>query len=143
MNIKQTSKRNSQTPLRWLVLAWCLILWGKFLPALQVEQTMPAGSSARAAQQQQSAQTPDYKLGDFHDSSLAEYQKRLRALNEDRQKSMVADTNKLLRLVNELNEEIAQNSPNALTPDEIHKLSEIEKLARHVKDKMKLTPNPE
>lgn len=66
----------------------------------------------------------------LHDERL------LRAMNADRQKSLVADTNKLLRLVNELNAEIARTSPAALTADQLHRLQEIEKLAHNVKEKM-------
>jgi hypothetical protein len=65
-----------------------------------------------------------------------QYEKLLRALNADRQKSMVSDTNKLLRLVNELNAEIARTGPDSLTDDQLRKLAEIEKLAHKVKDKM-------
>ena len=60
----------------------------------------------------------------------------LRALNADRQKSLVSDTNKLLRLANELNAEIAGSNPETLTPSQLHKMAEIEKLAHNVKDKM-------
>jgi hypothetical protein len=60
----------------------------------------------------------------------------LKALNADRQKSLVSDANKLLRLANELNAEIGRTSPEELTPSQIHKLAEIEKLAHNVKDKM-------
>jgi hypothetical protein len=63
-------------------------------------------------------------------------EKLFRALNADRQKSLVSDTNKLLRLVNELNDEIARTNPNALTEAQLRKVAEIEKLARNVKDKM-------
>jgi hypothetical protein len=49
---------------------------------------------------------------------------------------MVSDTNKLLRLVNELNSEIAHTSPDLLTPSQLRKVAEIEKLAHNVKDKM-------
>jgi len=48
----------------------------------------------------------------------------------------VNDTNKLLRLVNELNAEIARTEPSVLTADQLRKLAEIEKLARNVKEKM-------
>lgn len=65
-----------------------------------------------------------------------EEEKLLRALNADRQKSMVSDANKLLRLVNELNSEIAHNNPDLLTPSQLRKMAEIEKLAHSVKDKM-------
>lgn len=63
-------------------------------------------------------------------------EKLLKALNADRQKSMVSDTNKLLRLTNELNAEIARTGPNSLSDNELRSLAEIEKLAHNVKDKM-------
>jgi hypothetical protein len=62
--------------------------------------------------------------------------KRLRALNALRQKSLVEDTNKLLKLAAELNAEVSSEHPDELTPEQLHKLAEIEKLAHSVKDKM-------
>jgi hypothetical protein len=49
---------------------------------------------------------------------------------------MVSDTNKLLKLVNELNAEIGQTNPDSLTPSQLQKVAEIEKLAHNVRDKM-------
>jgi hypothetical protein len=63
-------------------------------------------------------------------------EKALRALNADRQKSLVSDANKLLQLVNELNAEIARTSPASLTLAQLRKVAEVEKLAHNVKDKM-------
>ncbi len=63
-------------------------------------------------------------------------ERRMRALNIERQKEMVSDTNKLLRLARELNAEVAAQRSNALTPDQLHKIAEIEKLARSVKERM-------
>ena len=63
-------------------------------------------------------------------------EKLLKALNADRQKSLMSDANKLLRLANELNAEIGRTNPEELTPSQLHKLAEIEKLAHNVKDKM-------
>ena len=60
----------------------------------------------------------------------------LRALNADRQKSMVSDANRLLRLAKELNAEIARTNPDSLSLDQLRKMAEIEKLARNVKEKM-------
>ena len=68
------------------------------------------------------------------DPSLGE--KRLHALNADRHKSMVSDTDKLLKLARQLDAEIASNPPDELTPEELHKVGEIEKLAHNVKAKM-------
>jgi hypothetical protein len=68
--------------------------------------------------------------------SSPEIEKLLRSQNAERQKSLVSDTNKLLRLTNELNAEIARTAPEALSDDELRKLAEIEKLAHSVKEKM-------
>ena len=68
------------------------------------------------------------------DPSLAS--KRMRALNADRHKSLVADTDKLVSLARQLDAEIASNPTGNLTPDELQKVGAIEKLARSVKTKM-------
>ena len=63
-------------------------------------------------------------------------ERRLQTLNDQRQKSMVSDTDRLLKLVIELNNEITRTNPETLSPDQLRKLAEIEKLARSVKTKM-------
>jgi hypothetical protein len=64
--------------------------------------------------------------------------RRMQALNHDRQKAIVSDTEKLLKLAGEFDEEV--KSSDSLTPDEWRKLAAIEKLARNVKDKMAFSP---
>ena len=63
-------------------------------------------------------------------------QRRLRALNNERQKQIVSDTDKLLKLARELNEEVAKANTGTLTLDELHKIADIEKLARNVRQRM-------
>jgi len=63
-------------------------------------------------------------------------EKRLLALNIERQKQMVADANKLLRLTKELNEEVAASNTGTFTAEQLRKVAEIEKLARSVKERM-------
>jgi hypothetical protein len=63
-------------------------------------------------------------------------EKQLRLINADRQKQLVADTNKLLKLAQQLNDEIAAANPDSLTPDQLRRIAEIEKLAHSVKEKM-------
>ncbi len=63
-------------------------------------------------------------------------ERRLTALNRERQKELISDTNKLLKLAMELNDQIAANNTGTLTWDQLHKMAEIEKLARNVKEKM-------
>jgi hypothetical protein len=78
----------------------------------------------------------DDMSGDF-----SQQEERLRALNRERQKSLVSDTNKLLKLATELDMEVKNESLDALTPSEMHKLASIEKLAHNVKDKMTYSVN--
>lgn len=63
-------------------------------------------------------------------------ERRIRQLNVERQKEMISDTNKLLKLIAELNADVAQNHSAALTPDQLRTLARIEKLAKSVKEKM-------
>jgi len=122
---------------RWLVRAVSLscLLAGvaELLPAAH-GQNVPSQPHPMLPQpigQAVSGDGPDAQPGGPHAD-----ERLLRALNADRQKSLVNDTNKLLRLVNELNAEIARTSPAALTPEQVRKLAEIEKLARNVREKM-------
>jgi cell division protein FtsN len=59
-----------------------------------------------------------------------------RGLNAERQRLMVSDTNKLLKLASELNAEIRNSNSDSLTPEQLRKVGEIEKLAHSVKEKM-------
>lgn len=72
-------------------------------------------------------------------------EKRLRMLNAERQKSIISETNKLLKLAQELNRETAGGDAAPPAGDELRKLAEIEKLAHNVKEKMSYTiggPSP-
>jgi hypothetical protein len=88
-------------------------------------------------------------VDEFGNGDYAEQQERLRALNRERQKSLVSDTNKLLKLATELDMEVKSENSSSLTPSQMHKLATIEKLAHNVKDKMSysigvpsMTPTP-
>jgi hypothetical protein len=65
--------------------------------------------------------------------------RRYRLMNIERQKSLVADTVKLLKLANELNAVLAKEDASAPTQAELRKVADIEKLAHNVKEKMKIT----
>jgi hypothetical protein len=78
-------------------------------------------------------------LGDSSDSDPVEQEKRLKALNAERQKSLVADTNRLVKLATELNSELNGMHPESLNLAQLRKVAEIEKLAHSVKEKMSLS----
>jgi hypothetical protein len=83
--------------------------------------------------------------GDDESSDPLTNERRVRALNSVRQKLLVQDTNKLFRLAKELNQEVATTSPSAWTPDQLHKIAEIEKLAHSVRERMAMAvgePSP-
>jgi nitric oxide reductase activation protein len=66
---------------------------------------------------------------------LEQDQAKLR--NTDRQRRLIADTEKLLNLANELKADVDKSNKDTLSLDVIKKADEIEKLAHSVKEKMK------
>ena len=69
------------------------------------------------------------------ESHRAEQQEKLR--NNDRQKRLVADTDKLLALATDLKAQVDKSTKDTLSVDVIKKADEIEKLAHSVKERMK------
>jgi hypothetical protein len=57
-------------------------------------------------------------------------------LNAQRQKSMMSDADKLLRLARELNAELSSGDSPMSTSQQARKVAEIEKLAHNVREKM-------
>lgn len=66
----------------------------------------------------------------------ADEQRRLQLVIVERHDSMVSDTNKLLKLAQDLNDEINRTNPESLTPAQLSKIAEIQKLAHKVKSEM-------
>jgi hypothetical protein len=109
--------------------------------ALLLTLTLPG-----RAQRPDLSQTPPYQqsaiaeqeraLENLPSNDPAERARQLRLFNAARQKSMVSDTNKLLKLARELDDEVSRTNPDTLTVAELRKVAEIEKLARSVKQKM-------
>jgi hypothetical protein len=66
---------------------------------------------------------------------LEQEQAKLR--NTDRQRKLVADTERLVALANELKSQVDKSNKDMLSLDVVRKADEIEKLAHSVKEKMK------
>lgn len=125
--------------LGWAVLLTlvCGLVCG--LPGLS--QSSGGSSGGQGQGQGQGNMHPLSPRQDLNSISMEEtdpvmVERRILALNIQRQKQIVADTDKLLKLARELNEEVAQANTGTLTPDELHKVAEIEKLARSVRQRM-------
>jgi len=97
---------------------------------------MPQGGGRSGTQripQPQPPMIPDNNIP--NDSKIEHDQAKLR--NMDRQKQLVADTQKLVSLANELQADVQKSNKDTLSVDVIRKADEIEKLAKSVRDKMK------
>lgn len=68
------------------------------------------------------------------------HEKQLKSLNELRQKRLVTDTDKLLKLATELKAEVERPDKGALSARAMTKADQIEKLAKSVREKMKASP---
>jgi hypothetical protein len=112
---------------------WCVAIAAFMVAILTASQPCPAQVMSSPAPPPLQIQRPG-GFGADPDPVFAA--KRLRALNADRQKSMVSAAERLLNLARQLDAEIASNPTGQLTPDEMRQAAEIEKLARAVKDKM-------
>lgn len=95
------------------------------------------GGGNRGAQMPQQPQLPSPITPDAGptDGKLEHDQAKLR--NIDRQKQIVADTQKLVELANQLNADVQKSTKDTLSLDVIKKADEIEKLAKSVREKMK------
>lgn len=93
----------------------------------------PAGQEQFPTRPGQRTQNPNDPFGDQDPAFAA---KQMRAINADRQKSLVSDTNKLLELAKELKTEMSSDQEDGPSGIQLRKAAEIEKLARNVKEKM-------
>lgn len=129
MNATRTRIRQERdsSPARTVVGLFVLLLCG-------------AGTAVPAGQQPVHnpwSQRHPFDTPDEPEPSLAARQ--LRAMNADRQKNIVSDTDKLLKLAQELNSEIEATPEDELTPIQVRKIADIERLAKNVKQKMSIS----
>ncbi|NYF80374.1 hypothetical protein [Granulicella arctica] len=74
---------------------------------------------------------------DTNPLSPAAQEQMERSRQTDRQKKLIADTNRLLTLATELKTDMDKTSKDTMSLDVIKKAEEIEKLAHSVKERMK------
>jgi hypothetical protein len=86
------------------------------------------------------SQQPDMGMPGRRDRELADTlrsQAMAKLRNEDRQKRMVAETDRLLAVATDLKAQMDQSAAEPLPVDTLRKIDEIEKLAHSVKERMK------
>jgi hypothetical protein len=120
--------------LRLLVVG--MVLWITLLPG-----TLSGGQRSQPTQSQPGQNSPipppGAGLPDFGPSNPKLEEEQARARSTERQKKLVADTDKLLALATELKTDVDKTNKDILSVDVIKKADEIEKLAHSVKERMK------
>jgi len=132
--LRQRRLPGLKTGLMLLVGAVCV------LPCAAQQSQLPGGILMAQNNRGQRA-LPPYPpnwvgIPTFNNMNRRLTKQRLTLMNEERQKSMVANAEKLLKLAKELNAEVNGAHAGALTEDQLRKVNEIEKLAHKVKSEM-------
>jgi len=120
--------------------AWLLLMVA--LPCIAQDATSQGQATNGGAPPQHAARIRPADLDQLFPADLdnpAQQEMRLRQLSVAQHKAMVADTEKLVKMAAELNAEIGNANPASYKPEQLRKLSEIEKLARSIKDRMRIS----
>ena len=130
----ESGKRKASMPRPgvWSVVGLTLAL-GIPVAGQSPFQQFPSANSGQYGQHNPDVDSP------FGKDPNSPEQKRIRALNAERQKALVSDAEKLLKLAKELNDELAQSTSGPMNAAQLHKVEEIGKLAKSVKEKMSFT----
>jgi hypothetical protein len=82
--------------------------------------------------------SPGLNPDEHEDEEHAKIEKDMaKRANHERQAQLQRDTDNLLKLANELKQDVDKSNENTLSLDVVKKAEEIEKLAHSVKEKMK------
>lgn len=109
---------------------------------LLVGSAQAAGPAQVSSNGGSNAPPPARGFGAARDSDLPAENERAQEQmadrrNTDRQKQLVADTEKLFELAQQLRDEVAKSNKDQLSIPVVKRSEEIEKLARSVKEKMR------
>ena len=123
---------------RCLLLAIALLIAAG--PALAQNSSSPPSQSAQATSSATPAQKQDVsaKPDQSQDQKpAASPEAKPMTPEEARQAQIVADTNRLYQLAQELQAEVAKSNKNTLSLAVVKKAAEVEKLAKSLKERMK------
>ncbi len=117
---------------RWKRTACGMVL---LLMMMSAWTSAPAGQESAPSVPSRTNRIPSSVFDTAADVDPSFTQRRMRALNQERQKVIVSDTEKLLRLAQELSAEAQAGGGEPTTAQSV-RVAEIEKLAHRVKQKM-------
>jgi len=131
---RATGAFQSGRAVLWLAVFFAICAGG----AVRAQQNVPSNGGVGANRQVRPSQPDVDQTLNVPTGSSIYQERRIRQLNMAQHKAMVSDTEKLLKMVTELNAEISGSKPDSLSPDQLRRVAEIEKLAHSVKDKMRI-----
>ena len=109
------------------------LLWAMLSGATVAQATQASGEASPAT-----AQKPAVPSGKVTDGAAQKDAKTVpMSPEEERQAQLVADTNKLYELAQELKAEVAKSNKDTLSVSVIKKAAEVEKLAKSLKERMR------
>ena len=122
--------RSFANQLRWSARIGLLIVFLAFSTSAQQRTTQPGRRGPLTGADDE---PPDI-------ATIEMERKQIKLMNEERQKHLVSDTDKLLRLAGELRSDVNGTSKSGVSADTARKANEIEKLARGIRSKMTIAP---
>ncbi|MFP5229976.1 MAG: hypothetical protein ACLGXA_20360 [Acidobacteriota bacterium] len=104
------------------------------------QQDIPPGANLRPWEPPDAIRIPDKNdQMKMQEDQQQRKETNFAAANEERKREIAADTAKLVELSNELKAEVDKTDKDTLSLDVIRKAEAIEKLAKSVRQKMKMT----
>jgi len=129
MNHRPSSAERPKTPQRWLTLGVLVFFFavGKYSFAQESSHSQTGAPPASSPSTQSDAKkTPD----------AAAASAPAAVSNDPQQAQLIADTQKLVKLTQELKAELAKSNKDTLSLTAIKKADEVEKLAKSLKEEM-------
>ncbi len=129
--------------IHWGYAGACLAVMTTLTGTAQTSPAPPGGALRidKASEPTPINQAPDANTQMLMRDKQAK-QQDYAAANAERKKQIADDSAKLLKLATDLKAEVDKTNKDTLSLNVIRKADEIEKLAHHVKERMKLTLGP-
>jgi hypothetical protein len=136
--ISSKAKPRSSIHLKRLFLVGIALVFSLSFSLSAVQSASPPSPNSIYAPQ---SPFPDPMHG-MDDISRQQFARQQKEREIQRQKQLTSDSAKLLALANELKSEFDKTGTTEPTPEQQHKLEQIEKLAHSVRDKMRADDSP-
>lgn len=134
MPISTRTREQRRHPAAGLAFGLCLLAWFA-VPSARAQRAGGLVSASTPPVQYSDPMNPRTDAAPNPIDAAMEH-RRLQSLNAKRQQSLLADTDRLVKLAAQLNTAINSTQQDQLTVDQLRAVAEIEKLAKSIREKM-------